>query len=90
MGRTVPSFRIALEEEILTWREFRNSLGLGSRKLLDALFNEARNYCSASSNSVRPVRFEAMLMGIVAAHERRLTQLASEIERLRREADAQD
>jgi hypothetical protein len=90
MGRMVPSFRIALEQEISTWRDFRNSLGLGSRKLLDAFFDEARNHCSTSSNSVRPVRFEAMLMGIVAAHERRLTQLASEMERLRLEANAQD
>ena len=90
MGRTVPSFRIALEEEIASWREFRSSLGPDQRRLLDALFNESRNYCSASSNAVRPVKFDGMLMGILAAHEMRLEKLSTAMERARREIHVGD
>ena len=89
-GRTIPSFRIALEEEIASWRDFRASLGSGSRRLLSNLFNESRNYCSASSNAVRPVRFEGMLMGMLAAHERRLERLSAEIEQTGREIHVRD
>jgi hypothetical protein len=90
MGRTIPSFRIALEEEIASWREFRGSLGSGSRECLDNLFNEARNYCSASSNSVRPVKFDGMLMGMLAAHEKRLEKLSAAMEQERREINVGD
>jgi hypothetical protein len=85
VGRTIPSFRIALEEEIASWHDFRASLGPGSRGLLDDLFNEARTYCSASSNSARPVRFEGMLMGMLAAHEGKLERLAAAVEQARLE-----
>ena len=90
MGRTIPSFRIALEEEITSWREFRGSMGSGSRKSLDDLFNEARKYCSASSNSVRPVKFDGMLMGMLAAHERRLEKLSATMEQERHEIHVRD
>jgi len=50
--------------------------------ILEDLFNAARNYCSASSNAVRPVRFQGMFMGIAVQHERRLENIAREIERI--------
>ena len=62
----------------------------GSRKSLDHLFNEARNYCSASSNSARPVRFDGMLMGMLAAHEKRLEKLSAAIEQERHEINVRD
>ena len=89
-GRTVPSFRIALEEEISSWHDFRRSLGSGSRRLLDRLFNEARTYCSASSNAVRPVKFDGMLMGMVVAHERNLERLSVAIEQARLQIHVKD
>lgn len=76
MGRTILSFRMALEQEIVNWSAYRKSLGHGSVQTLDKLLNQARNYCSASSNAVRPVRFEGMLMAIIFAHERRLEDIA--------------
>ncbi len=90
MGRTIPSFRIALEEEIASWRAFRASLGPGSRQSLDELFNEARTYCSASSNSVRPTKFDGMLMGMLAAHEGKLQRLSAAIEQTRLELHVED
>ncbi len=85
MGRTIPSFRIALEQEVASWSRYRLSLGAGSKKALDAMLNGARTYCSASSNAVRPVRFEGMFMAVAFDHARRLEDLSAEMEKLRLE-----
>ena len=85
MGRTIPSFRIALEQEIASWSQYRRSLGGGSREVLDAMFNKARAYCSASSNAVRPVKFEGLFMAMAFDHARRIEGLAVAIEKLRLE-----
>ena len=85
MGRTIPSFRIALEHEIVSWSQYRRSLGVGSREVLDAMFNKARTYCSASSNAVRPVKFEGLFMAMAFDHARRLESLGIGIAELRLE-----
>ncbi|MGA2199838.1 MAG: hypothetical protein ABSG45_07860, partial [Nitrososphaerales archaeon] len=86
MGRTVPSFRMALEGEIASWREFRGSLrSIGSREDLDGMFDQARTNCMAAGNAVRPAVFEGMFMAIAFSHEKRLTNLGRAIEELRME-----
>jgi len=83
MGRAVPSFRIALEREIYSWKDLRRALGKGNRKRLDDLFNQARSNCMAAGNAVRPVVFEGMFMAIVFSHEKRLEDLTKAIEEVR-------
>jgi len=90
MGRTIPSFRIALEQEVASWKDYRKSLRKASRGILEDLLNAARNYCSASSNAVRPVRFQGMFMGIAVQHETRLENISREIEKVRLEINARD
>ena len=85
MGRTVPSFRMALEQEIASWSPYRHSLGVASREALDRMFNKARTYCSASSNAVRPVRFQGMFMAIVYSHGKRLNGIGRAIKKVRME-----
>jgi hypothetical protein len=55
MGRTIPSFRIALGMEKEEWKPFRNALDKKDRKKFDDMFDVLRSYISACSNSVRPV-----------------------------------
>lgn len=83
MGRTIPSFRMALEAEIQSWGVFRRSLGKGNKENLDHLFDQARSSCMAAGNAVRPVVFEGMFMAIAFSHEKRLANLAKGIEELR-------
>ncbi len=90
MGRTIPSFRIALEQEIATWKDYKEALSKGSKERLEELFNAARNYCSASSNAVRPIRFQSMFMAVAVAHEIRLVNIAREVEKMRLEMHVQD
>jgi hypothetical protein len=76
---------MALEQEIASWSRYRRSLGIGSRNDLDAMFNKARTYCSASSNAVRPVKFEGMFMAMAFDHARRTKDLSIAMEKLRLE-----
>jgi hypothetical protein len=39
MGRTIPSFRIALEIEKEEWKPFRNALGKADRKKFDDMWD---------------------------------------------------
>lgn len=54
------------------------------------MFNRARTYCSASSNAVRPVKFEGMFMAMAFDHARRLDDLGVTMERLRLEINGGD
>ena len=51
MGRTIPSFRIALEMEREEWKPFRNALDKKDRKKFDEMWDIPRWYVSACSNS---------------------------------------
>jgi hypothetical protein len=65
MGRTVPSFRIALAMKERRWKPFRNALDKSDRKKFDEmLFNIARLYI-ACSYAVQPVRLYPILMSIL-------------------------
>lgn len=82
MGRTTPSFRIALEIEERDWKPFRNALDKSDRKKFDEMFDIPRFYISACSNSVQYVRFHPILMSILLYHYKELTECISEVERI--------
>lgn len=78
MGRTIPSYRIASEIEILKWRPFRKLLDKQDRKVFDEMFSYSRLYNSAGSNACRPVLIYPILMSIIFEHYKKLTILVSE------------
>jgi hypothetical protein len=82
MGRTIPSFRIALEMEQAEWKPFRNALDKSDRKKFDEMWDIPRWYISACSNSVQYVRFHPILMSILLYHYKQLTECISEVERI--------
>src|SRR5919199_6089769 len=51
LGRTVPSFRIALEMEKQEWKPFRNALDKSQRRSFDEMWDIPKLYISACSNS---------------------------------------
>src|ERR671933_2093759 len=83
MGRTIPSFRIALaiekEEE---WKPFRNALDKKNRKKFNEMWDLPKWYISACSNSVQYVRFHPILMSILLYHYKQLAACISEVERI--------
>jgi hypothetical protein len=82
MGRTLPSFRIALDMEKADWKPFRNALDRSARKDFDDMFDIPRLYLSACSNSVQLVPLHPIVMSILFHHYKELTQLLSEVEQI--------
>lgn len=68
LGRTVPSFRIALAQEEAEWREYRSYLGKKERKAFDEMFAIVRLYISACSNAVKPIRIHVIVATILFHH----------------------
>lgn len=80
MGRTMPSFRLALMEEERSWKPFRNALDRQDRKEFDSMFADARLYISACSYATRPVRVQAVLVALAFHHYKQLTRIAEQLE----------
>ncbi len=68
MGRTVPSFRIALHQEEKKWRKFRAALDKKDKKSFDQMFAIPRLYISACMMSCRQIRLQPIFMAIVFHH----------------------
>jgi len=64
MGRTIPSFRIALAIEKEDWKPFRNALDKSDRKKFDEIWDIPRLYASACSNSVQFVALQHLIMNL--------------------------
>jgi len=75
MGRTIPSFRIALHQEEKKWKRFRSSLCKKDRESFDDLFATARLYVSACMMACRPIRLEAIFMAIIFHHFKQILSL---------------
>jgi hypothetical protein len=82
MGRTIPSFRMALEMEQEDWGPFRNALDKSDRKKFDEMWDIPRLYTSACSYAVQPVRLYPILMSILLHHFKELTECIKEVERI--------
>ena len=79
MGKTVESYRIALDIEIQNWSGFAKALRNDDREAFEQILDACRNYASAGSNATRPVLFEAMAMSILLFQEKKLTKLENEL-----------
>ncbi len=83
MGRTVPSFRLALESEIALWSGFRKALvSAEDRAAFDALMDICRNNAMASGAACNPIIFESMLMSIMVAQQKKLERIEKQLQTL--------
>jgi tellurite resistance protein len=85
MGRTVPTFRVALEEAIKRWDGYRRALRLEERDAFDRMMDACKLHSSASGQAVRPEPLEAMLVSILLEHQRRLEAFEAELDRILKE-----
>jgi hypothetical protein len=85
MGRTIPSFRMALDEEVRAWKSFRDALRIDEREIFDDLMDQCRIRASAASAATRSTITEAMFMTLLFLHHKkikRLQKLLEEIEKI--------
>ncbi len=82
MGRTVPSYRQALEEEIMRWENFRKALRDKDAEAFDRIMVACRVYASAGGMATRPILTEAMFMSILVSQRKELMEIRESLERL--------
>ncbi|MHA1111762.1 MAG: hypothetical protein ACTSRE_11715 [Promethearchaeota archaeon] len=82
MGRTVLSFRPALEREIQSWEDFRRGLKPDDRRTFDELINYTRNHADAGSLSARPELTQYMFMAMLVEHHNEINRLREYIKNL--------
>lgn len=84
IGRTVPSFRPALEYEIESWKDFKRALRPEDQKIFDKLMNFARIHADAGSMSARPMLSEILFISFAIEQEKRIRKLEQELSDLKK------
>ena len=75
MGKTVESYRMALETEINRWNGFARALRKEDREAFDELMDMCRINAMAAGNACNPIVFEPMVMSIMLGHQKKLRKL---------------
>ena len=75
MGKTVESYRMALEDEIRRWNGFTKALRTEDREAFEALMDACRLFASAGSNATQPILFESMVMSILLFQQKKLHRI---------------
>jgi len=83
MGKTVESYRIALETEIGRWNGFARALRSEEQAAFAALMDACRSYASAAGNATRPILFEPMMISILLSQQMSLQRLQKELNELK-------
>jgi hypothetical protein len=84
MGKTVESYRMALEDEIRRWNGFAKALRTEDREAFEALMDACRLFASAGSNATQPILFEPMVMSILLFQQKKLHRLEKALDAIRR------
>jgi hypothetical protein len=82
LGRTVPSFRPALEHEIESWKNFKRALRPEEQKIFNKLMNYARIHADAGSMSARPMLSEVLFISFAVEQEKKIEMLEEKIREL--------
>jgi hypothetical protein len=79
LGKTVPSYRIALEEEISRWSGFAWALRKDDREAFEELMDMCRGFVMASGNATNPTVFEPMVISILLSQQQKIRQLEKQL-----------
>jgi hypothetical protein len=82
VGKTVESYRMAIEDEIRRWNSFAKALRKEDKDAFDSLMDACRSYASAGSNATKPVLFEPMVMSILVSQQIRIQKLEKKLDDL--------
>jgi len=85
MGKTVESFRKALEEEISRWNGFARALRKPDREAFDELMSMCRVFASECACVDNLNEFEAMVMSILLFQQKRIMHFERELETIKPE-----
>lgn len=80
MGRTIPSFTLALMEEESEWKEFRKYLDKGERKAFDQMLAVPKLYISSCMSSANPIVVQPVFLSIIFHHQKLLAEIVGRVE----------
>jgi len=83
MGRTIPSYRTVLEQELKRWKRFQDALRIDEREVFQDMMDECRRRASAAGAACIASKSEAMFLTILFAHHKALKELSERIDRIR-------
>ena len=83
MGRTVESYRTALDKEIQRWNGFARALRNEDREAFEQMMDACRNHASAGSNATRPIMFEPMIMSILLYQQKNLIKIEKKLNEIK-------
>jgi hypothetical protein len=83
MGKTVPSYRMAIEDEIHNWKNFRDALPREEEKQsFDTIVDMCRSQVMAGSNACNPILFEPIVMSLLLGQQKQIRTLQRKIDAL--------
>lgn len=83
MGKTVESYRMALEDEIRRWDGFAKALRVEDREAFDTLMDACRIYASAGSNATQPILFESMMISMLLFQQKKISRLEKRLDAIK-------
>jgi hypothetical protein len=83
VGKTVPTYRMAIEDEIHNWKGFRDALASEAEKAaFDQVMDLCRMQAMAGSNACNPILFEPMVMSVLLGQQKMIRTLQRKIDAL--------
>jgi hypothetical protein len=89
MGKTVESYRMALEDEICRWNGFAKALRSEDKEAFDELMDSCRSFASAGSNATQPILFEPMIISILVSQQKKIHRLEKTIDAIKQQSSQQ-
>ena len=79
MGRTIPTWRMVVEDELGKLKQFREFLRLEDKVVFDDLMNQCRLYASYAGSMVSPVKEVPLMLSMLFGQHKRLMELEKRI-----------
>jgi len=89
LGKTVESYRIALEDEIRRWNGFAKALRVEERQAFETIMDACRSHASAAGNATQPTLFEPMAVSIMLHQQMQLNRLEKALNALKQPPPSQ-
>jgi len=80
MGKTVESYRMAIEDEIRRWKGFEKALRTEDKEAFGAVMDACRSFASAGSNATQPILFEPMVISVLVSLQKKVTRLEKKLD----------
>jgi hypothetical protein len=88
MGRTVPTYRMQLTQEVARWQAFWRALRVEDQAALDALVGCARLFADAGSMAARACPSESIFLSMLLGLAEELAALRAQVRRFQTGAKA--